>query len=302
MYCNTKEMLQDARKNSYAIGAFNISNLEFAQSIIKASIEMNTPVILQASESACKYAGFEELVSMVKCMAEKSPNQIALHLDHGKSFEGCNKAIDAGFTSVMIDLSALSFEENIQGTKKVVEYAKSRNVTVESELGEIVGVEDEVSSDTSHFTDPIKAKEFVDRTGIDSLAVSIGTAHGANKGTTEPKIRFDILEELDKTLPNFPLVCHGASRVDKKLVDKFMQYGGEIKGAQGIPSEAIKKMSTESPICKINCDTDLRLCFSGAIREFLAQNPTVFDPRKILGYASEKITEYVKECMALFRK
>ena len=301
MYCNTEEMLRDARKNSYAIGAFNISNMEFAQAIIKASEEMNTPVILQASESACKYAGYDELVQMVKCMAEKSPSKIALHLDHGKSFEVCKKAIDAGFSSVMIDLSGLSFEDNIKGTKEVVEYAKARNVSVESELGEIVGVEDEQVSDVSHFTDPKKAKEFVEKTGITSLAVSIGTAHGANKGATEPKIRFDILEELDKALPGFPLVCHGASRVDKKLVDKFKEFGGEIAKAQGIPTDAIKQMSTASPIVKINCDTDLRICFAGAIREFLAKNPTVFDPRKILGYASEKICEYVKECMALFR-
>ncbi|MBP3630547.1 MAG: class II fructose-bisphosphate aldolase, partial [Clostridia bacterium] len=173
MYCNTDEMLQDARKNSYAIGAFNISNMEFAQAIIKASEEMQMPVILQASESACKYAGFDELVAMVKCMAEKSPSKIALHLDHGKSFDVCKKAIDAGFSSVMIDLSGLSFEDNIIGTKEVVDYAKKHNVSVESELGEIIGVEDEQVSNVSHFTDPKKAKEFVERTGVTSLAVSI---------------------------------------------------------------------------------------------------------------------------------
>ena len=301
MYCNTDEMLQDARKNSYAIGAFNISNMEFAQAIIKASEEMQMPVILQASESACKYAGFDELVAIVKCMAEKSPSKIALHLDHGKSFDVCKKAIDAGFSSVMIDLSGLSFEDNIIGTKEVVDYAKKHNVSVESELGEIIGVEDEQVSNVSHFTDPKKAKEFVERTGVTSLAVSIGTAHGANKGATEPKIRFDILEELDKALPNFPLVCHGASRVDKKLVDKFKQFGGQLDKAQGIPTEAIKKMATNSPIVKINCDTDLRICFAGAVREFLTNNPTQFDPRKILGYAKEQITEYVKECMKLFK-
>ncbi len=302
MYCNMTEMLNDARKNGYAIGAFNISNLEFAQAIIKASEEMNTPVILQASESACKYAGFDELVAIVKTLAEKSPSKIALHLDHGKNIEVCKKAIDAGFSSVMIDLSHLPFEENIKGTKEVVEYAKKKNVSVESELGEIVGVEDEQSSEVSHFTDPMMAKEFVEKTGITCLAVSIGTAHGANKGTTEPQIRFDILEELDKTLPNFPLVCHGASRVDKKLVDRFKAYGGVINKAQGIPAKAIQKMATETPIVKINCDTDLRLCFAGSIREFTTNNPEVFDPRKILGYASKNITEYVKECMSLFRK
>lgn len=301
MYCNTIDMLQDARRNGYAIGAFNISNLEFAKAIIKASEEMNTPVILQASESACKYAGYDELVAMVKCMAEKSPSKIALHLDHGKSIEVCKKAIDAGFSSVMIDLSGLPFEQNIAGTIDVVKYAKTKNVSVEAELGEIIGVEDEQSSDVSHFTDPHLAKEFVERTKVDSLAVSIGTAHGANKGATEPKIRFDILDELDKALPNFPLVCHGASRVDKKLVSKFKEFGGVITKAQGIPTEAIKKMATSSPIVKINCDTDLRLCFTGSVREFLKNSPEVFDPRKILGYATNQITEYVKECMSLFK-
>lgn len=302
MYCNTKQMLLDARKNSFAVGAFNISNMEFAQSVIEASLESNQDVIIQASESACNYAGMETLVAIVKSLSEKTPNRIALHLDHGKSPEVCKRAIDAGFTSVMIDLSTLPFDENIKGVKEVVEYAHVRNVTVEAELGEIVGVEDEAHNDNEHFTNPDSAKEFVELTNVDSLAVSIGTAHGPNKGLTEPKIRFDILNQLDKTLPAFPLVCHGASRVDKKLVDKFTEFGGIIKKAQGIPTPAIREMSINSPITKINCDTDLRLCFAGSVREFLQQNPEVYDPRIILKYTRECIKNYVKECMALFKK
>lgn len=301
MYCNTKQMLLDARKNSYAVGAFNISNMEFAQSVIDASLESNQDVILQASESACKYAGMETLVAIVKSLAEKTPNRIALHLDHGKNVEICKKAIDAGFTSVMIDLSTLSFDENVKGVKEVVDYAHKFNVTVEAELGEIVGVEDEAHNDNQHFTDPTSAKKFVELTGVDSLAVSIGTAHGPNKGTTEPEIRFDILKNLDDVLPSFPLVCHGASRVDKKLVDKFIQFGGVLNKAQGIPTKSIREMSINSPITKINCDTDLRICFAGSTREFLQNNPEVYDPRTILKYSREQIKNYVKECMALFK-
>ncbi len=301
MYCNTKQMLLDARKNGYAIGAFNISNLEFAQAVIEASVEMNTDVILQASESACKYAGMETLVNIVTSLAKNTTNRIALNLDHGKNVDLCKQAVDAGFSAVMLDLSNLPFEENVKAVKEFADYAHSKNVTVEAELGEIVGVEDEAFSDVTHFTDPVKAKEFVKLTGVDCLAVSIGTAHGPNKGLKTPEIRFDILEALNKELPNYPLVCHGASRVDKKLVDKFIEFGGEIKNAQGIPSEAIKKMSTSTPICKINCDTDLRLCFAGSTREFLAKNPTVFDPRAILKYSRTCIKEYVKECMLLFK-
>ncbi len=301
MYCNTKEMLLDARKNSYAVGAFNISNMEFAQSVINASVECNQDVILQASESACKYAGMETLVAIVKTLSQNTPNRIALHLDHGKDVETCKKAVDAGFTSVMIDLSTLPFDENVKGVKEVVDYAHKFNVTVEAELGEIVGVEDEAHNDNEHFTDPSLAKRFVELTGVDSLAVSIGTAHGPNKGLTEPKIRFDILSELNKVLPDFPLVCHGASRVDKKLVEKFIKFGGILKKAQGIPAPAIREMSINSPICKINCDTDLRICFAGSTREFLQNNPEVYDPRTILKYSREEIKNYVKECMTLFK-
>ena len=197
-YTNTKQMLQNARNNKFCIGAFNMANVEQAQAIQEVATELNKDVIIQASESTCKHIGMDTIVAIVKNLAEKTPVSIALHLDHGKSVEVCKKAIDAGFSSVMIDLSGKSFEENIKGTKEVVEYAKKHNVSVEAELGEIVGVEDEQSSSVDHLTDPKKAREFVERTGIDSLAISIGTAHGINKGTTEPKIRFDIVKKIEK--------------------------------------------------------------------------------------------------------
>ena len=301
MYCNTKQMLLDARKNGYAVGAFNISNMEFAQAVINAAKETNTPVILQASESACKYAGYKTLATIVKCLAEDTDLPIALHLDHGKSFDSCKKAIDAGFSSVMIDLSTLPYEENINGVKEVVKYAHERNVTVEAELGEIVGVEDEAVSEKSHYTDPSKAKHFIKETGIDSLAVSIGTAHGVNKGLTEPKIKFDILRELDEVLPEFPLVCHGASSVDERFVNQFKEYGGKLKQAQGIPKETLHRMATQSPICKINQDTDLRLCFSANLREFIEKDRETFDPRIILGHTTKEITKYVVESINLFK-
>ncbi|MGN1258620.1 MAG: ketose-bisphosphate aldolase [Christensenellales bacterium] len=301
MYCNTKNMLLNARKNGYAIGAFNISNMEFAQAVINAGIKTNTPVICQASESACEYAGFETLVNIVKTLAKNAPIEVALHLDHGKSVEICKKAVDAGFTSVMIDLSTLPYDENVKGTKEVVNYAHKHGVTVEAELGEIIGVEDNVSNDKSHFTDPCKAKQFIKETGVDSLAVSIGTAHGVNKGLNEPKIRFDILKELDVLMPNFPFVCHGASAVDQRFVDKFISYGGSLNKAQGIPKDVLRKMAINSPICKINQDTDLRLCFSATIKEFLNKHPEVFDPRKIIGATRNALSDYVEESINLFK-
>lgn len=291
-YTNTKKMFSDAIKGKYSVGAFNFSNMEFAQAIVNAASKNKRPVILQASQSACEYAGYDMLVNMVKTLAENCPIDIALHLDHGKDFETCKKAIDAGFSSVMIDLSHLSFEENIAGTRAVVDYAKDFNVSVESELGEIIGVEDEKSSDVSHFTDPIKAKAFVESTGIDSLAVSIGTAHGVNKGLKTPEIRFDIIGQLEKHLPGFPLVCHGASTVDPSFVQTIKDNGGEIAKAQGIPKDALKKMS-KTNIVKINMDTDLRLCFTATLRKFLKENPTVFDPRKYLGEGRKAIENYV---------
>lgn len=293
-YTNTKKMFEDAIKNKYAVGAFNFSNMEFAQAIVKAAESNNRSVIIQASESACKYAGFGMMVAIVKNLAKDSKVDIALHLDHGKDFETCKAAIDAGFSSVMIDLSHLDFENNVAGTKKVVDYAKKYNVSVEAELGQIIGVEDDKSSDISHYTDPDMAKEFVNRTGVDSLAISIGTAHGVNKGLKTPTIRFDIIHAIEKQLKAFPLVCHGASTVDKKMVDTITRYGGQIGRSQGIPRESLKKMS-KTNIVKINMDTDLRLNYTASIREYLVNNPTVFDPRKYLGYGRENLESYISD-------
>ncbi len=291
-YTNTNQMFKDAIKHKYAIGAFNVSNMEFIQAIVESAEKENKPIIIQASESACKYAGFDMLVSMVKTIAKNVSIPVALHLDHGKDFDVCKKAIDAGFSSVMIDASALSFEENIKETKKVVEYAHKHKVSVEAELGEIIGVEDEKSSDDEHFTNPDKALEFVKATNIDSLAISIGTAHGINKSIAEPKIRFDIIRAIEKKLPNFPLVCHGASSVHKPFVDTIKKFGGEIKKAQGIPEDALKKMA-KTNIVKINMDTDLRLGYTAALRKFLSENPTVFDPRKYLGFGRDELKSYI---------
>lgn len=291
-YCNSNKIFTEALKNHYAIGAFNISNMEFADAAISAAEENGSPVILQASESACDYAGYNTLVAIVKTLAKKATVPVVLHLDHGKSFEVCKKAIDAGFSSVMIDLSALPFEENIIGTKKVVDYAHKKGVSVESELGEIIGVEDTKSADNEHFTNPKQAKEFVSKTGIDSLAVSIGTAHGINKSLTTPEIRFDIISKIEKELPSFPLVCHGASAVDKNFVKTIEEFGGVIKKAQGIPEESLKKMA-KTNIVKINMDTDLRLGYTAAIRKYLSENKDIFDPRKYLGAGRTTIKEYM---------
>lgn len=291
-YTNTKKIFEDAIKNSYAVGAFNVSNLEFIQAVIDAAEENKSPVIIQASESACKYAGFDNLVLLVKNMAKNKSASVALHLDHGSSFEVCKKAIDAGFSSVMIDASALGFEENVLLTKKVVDYAHKKNVSVEAELGEIVGVEDEKFSDKEHFTNPLQAREFVKRTGVDSLAISIGTAHGINKSKEIPNIRFDIISKIEKQLPSFPLVCHGASSVKIDFVKDIERYGGRIKKAQGIPEEQLRKMA-KTNIVKINMDTDLRLCFSAAIRKYLAENPECFDPRKYLGFGRDEVKKYL---------
>ena len=292
-YTNTKQMLLNARKKGFCVGAFNMANVEQAQAITEVATELKKDVIIQASESTCKHIGMETIVSIVKNLAENSPVSIALHLDHGKSVEVCKKAIDCGFSSVMIDLSGKSFDENILGTKEVVEYAKKHNVSVEAELGEIIGVEDEQSSSVDHLTDPKKAREFVEKTGIDSLAISIGTAHGINKGITEPKIRFDIVKKIEKELPNFPLVCHGASTVEKHLTEKIVKFGGVIKKSQGIPSSTLARLA-KTGISKINIDTDLKLSFMGAIREFMNNNPDVFDIRKIMAYAKEQCKDYLR--------
>lgn len=290
-YVNTQKMLIQAKAKGFAVGAFNFSNMETLQAIVEANEKLGAPVIVQASESAIEYAGVDMLYSMVKTLAKKSKIDIALHLDHGSSFEICKKAIDAGFSSVMIDGSHLSFEENVKITKQVADYAHSKNVTVEGELGQIVGIEDAINRKDNVFTDPKSAQEFVKRTGVDSLAISIGTAHGVNKGSTSPRIRFDIIEAVGK-ITKIPLVVHGASTVPKAFIKTISKFGGKIDKAQGIDEKTIKQLS-KTAVCKINMDTDIRLCFTASVRKFLSENPTVFDPRKILGNAKKATAEYV---------
>ena len=290
---NTKNMFKKAMAEGYAIPAFNVCNLESAQAVAEVAGEKNLPVIISVSEGAAKYAGFDYITAIVETASKKYTNEIALHLDHGKSFEACKQAIDAGFSSVMIDGSSLPYEENIAVTKQVVEYAHARNVTVEAELGKIIGTEDMVHSDTESFTDPDEAKDFVTRTGVDSLAISIGTAHGVNKSISTPVIQYDVIESVHKAIPEIPLVAHGSSTVPAKWVELILKYGGEIKKSQGISEIDIQKMS-KTAICKINMDTDLRLAHTAGVREDLALNPNHFDQREY-NKAGKK---YVKEQVA----
>lgn len=289
---NTKEMFKKAYEGGYSIGAFNISNLEQLQGVLEACKEKNSAVIIQASKSAISYAGIDTLVAMVKAASEEIGVDCALHLDHGPSFEMAKKCIDAGFTSVMIDGSHFEYEENVALTKQVVEYAHQHNVTVEAELGVLAGTEDDVTSDVHQFTDPDQAVDFVERTGVDSLAIAIGTSHGAFKFKGEAKLRFDILEDIQKKLPNFPIVLHGASAVDQNAVKTCNEFGGNIAGAKGIPVEMLRQASSMA-VCKINMDTDLRLCMTAALRKFMAENPSEFDPRKYLGVGKDAIKAVV---------
>lgn len=302
MLTNTNPIFEYATKKNIAICAFNVSNLETMQAVVESAIELNTPVIISASESAILYAGINNLVSLAQNLTKNSKIPFALHLDHGSNFEICKKAIDAGFSSVMIDGSSLPFDENIKLTKKVVTYAHKHNVSVEGELGKIMGVEDNIISKSAILTDPKEAKIFVNKTGCDSLAISIGTAHGINKGTSKPKIYYETIEEVSKELgKEYPLVAHGSSSVPKKFVNNINKFGGLIAENQGISTEDLKKMSKTS-ILKINMDTDLRLAFTSGIREFLSTNPQVFDPRKILTSAKEQVKIQVKEMINLLSK
>jgi len=291
----TKNMFEKSIKENFAIGAFNINNMEIIQGIVDAAAEENSPVILQVSHGALSYARIQYLRKMIEAANEEHNIPIALHLDHGPDFETCKMCIDNGFTSVMIDGSKYGFEENIEITKKVVEYAHSKGVVVEAELGKLAGIEDDVNVDEKDamYTDPIQAKEFVERTGCDSLAIAIGTSHGAYKFKGEPKLRFDILVEIKKLIPNTPIVLHGASTVMPELLDMCNDNGGNIPGAKGVPDEILFKAST-SGVSKINVDTDLRLAMTGAIRKVFAEEPSVFDPRKYLGAAREEIKKTVK--------
>ncbi|MGN1298655.1 MAG: class II fructose-1,6-bisphosphate aldolase [Candidatus Scatovivens sp.] len=290
----TKEMFEKSMKEHFAIGAFNINNMEFIQAITDAANEAKSPVILQVSSSAIKYARMEYLIKMVEAAVETTDIPIALHLDHGPDFETCKKCIDAGFTSVMIDGSKYEFEENVEITKKVVDYAHSKGVVVEAELGKLAGIEDDVnvSADDARYTDPEQAKEFVERTGVDSLAIAIGTSHGAYKFKGEAKLRFDILQKVKEKLPNTPIVLHGASTVIPELVEMCNENGGNIPGAKGCPDEMLKEAG-KSGVSKINVDTDLRLAMTGKVREIFNQDPSVFDPRKYLGAARDLIKDTV---------
>ncbi|HOJ87981.1 MAG TPA: class II fructose-1,6-bisphosphate aldolase [Pseudothermotoga sp.] len=295
---SSKEMFKKAY-GKYAIGAFNVNNMEILQGVIEAAKEEKSPLILQISAGARKYAKQVYLMKLIEAAVQDAPEiPICVHLDHGDSFELCKAVIDAGFTSVMIDGSHLPFEENVKLTKQVVDYAHPRGVVVEGELGRLVGIEEHVvvSEKEASYTDPDKAVEFVERTGVDSLAIAIGTSHGAYKFKGEPKLDFDRLSQIAKRLPGFPLVLHGASSVLQDLVEKANKYGGKLSGAQGVPEQMIRKATTMG-ICKVNIDTDLRLAMTATIREIFAVHPDEFDPRKYLGPARDAIKELVKHKM-----
>ena len=290
----TKDMFEKSMKEHFAIGAFNVNNMEIVQAIVKAAADENSPIILQASSSAIKYAGIEYLKKMIESALDEYDIPLALHLDHGPDFETCKMCIDNGFSSVMIDGSKYDFEENIALTRKVVEYAHSKGVVVEAELGKLAGIEDDVnvSASDAMYTDPDQAKEFVDRTSCDSLAIAIGTSHGAYKFKGEAKLRFDILANVKQKLPNTPIVLHGASTVIPELVEMCNKYGGDIPGAKGVPDEILHEASI-SGVSKINVDTDLRLAMTAGIRETFVENPSVFDPRKYMGKGRDLIEETV---------
>lgn len=291
----TKEMFKKALVNDYAVGAFNVNNMEIIQGIVDAASIENAPLILQVSAGARKYAKPAYLLKLVEAAIEDTGLDIALHLDHGEDFDICKKCIDDGFTSVMIDGSKHPFEENIALTKQVVEYAHAHGVVVEAELGKLAGVEDNIKVDarSATFTDPDEAVEFVERTGVDSLAIAIGTSHGAYKFTGEPYLDYERLKKIHSLLPDTPLVLHGASSVLKEFVDRCNEFGGQIPGAQGVPEEMIRD-STKYGICKVNIDTDLRLAMTAEIRRVLIENPKEFDPRKYLGPGRDAITKMVQ--------
>ena len=303
----TKEMFEKAYNGGYAIGAFNVNNMEIVQGITEAAKEVNAPLILQVSKGARAYANHTYLMKLVEAAVIETGLPIALHLDHGDSFEICKSCIDGGFTSVMIDASSKSFEENIELTRKVVEYAHDHGVVVEAELGSLAGIEDEVNvaAEAASYTRPEEVEEFVSRTGCDSLAIAIGTSHGAYKFTPEqctrneqgilvpPALRFDILEEVSKRLPGFPIVLHGSSSVPQEFVAKVNQYGGAMPNAIGVPEEQLRKAASMS-VCKINIDSDLRLAMTASIREYMTENPSHFDPRQYLKPARSAIKDMVK--------
>jgi len=300
---NTRQMFQQAMAGGYAIPAYNFNNLEQLQAIVMACAETASPVIIQVSKGARDYANETMLrfmalgaVKMAREMGSEIP--ICLHLDHGDSFELCKSCVDSGFSSVMIDGSHLPYEENVALTRRVVEYAHARDVSVEGELGVLAGIEDEVSAETSTYTKPEEVEDFVRKTGVDSLAISIGTSHGAFKfklkpGESAPPLRFDILEEIERRIPGFPIVLHGASSVVQEYVELINAYGGRMEGAVGVSEEQLRRAAA-SAVCKINIDSDGRLAVTARVREYLAKNPGEFDPRKYLGAARKELVKLIK--------
>lgn len=292
---DTKEMFRKAYEGHYAIGAFNVNNMEIIQGIMEAAHEEQSAVILQASEGARNYAGSPYIVDLVKTAVRQYPEiPVALHLDHGSCFDVCKDCIDGGFTSVMFDGSKHPFEENVRITKQVVEYAHAHGVVVEAELGRLAGVEDLVSVDAKDaiFTDPEEAAEFVALTGCDSLAIAIGTSHGAYKYSGEPYLDYERLEKVGKLLPNYPIVLHGASTVIPEYVAKCNEYGGKVLGAKGVPEDMLRKAATMA-VCKINIDTDIRLAMTAAVRESLVKHPENFDPRSYLKAGRQAVKDMV---------
>lgn len=294
----SKEMFAKAYKEKYAVGAFNVNNMEIIQGIMKAALQEKAPLILQVSAGARKYASPIYLRKLVEAAIEDTGLDLVLHLDHGESFEICKQCIDDGFTSVMIDGSKYPLKENIELTKRVVDYAHDRGVVVEGELGKLAGIEDniKVSDRNATFTDPDEAVEFVEKTGVDSLAIAIGTSHGAFKFKGEPQLDFERLEKITYMLPNFPIVLHGASSVPEEFVALNNKYGGKIPGAKGVPEEMLLK-ATKYGVCKINIDTDLRLAMTASIRKVFVEQPEVFDPRKYLSPARDAIADMVAHKM-----
>ena len=294
---NTKEMFKKAYEGGYAVGAFNVNNMEIVQGITEACQELNAPVILQVSAGARKYANHTYLVKLIEAAVKVNPDiPIALHLDHGASFEICKDCIDGGFTSVMYDGSSKPYEENVEEARRVAEYAHKYNVTVEAELGKLAGVEDDVKveDDKAQFTDPDEVQDFVTRTGVDSLAIAIGTSHGAYKFKPgqKPQLRLDILQEVSNRLPGFPIVLHGASSVIPEYVEMVNKYGGEMPDAIGIPEEMLRE-AAKMAVCKINIDSDIRLAMTATIRKYFAENPTHFDPRQYLAPARTAVKDMV---------
>ncbi|MCL1802279.1 MAG: ketose-bisphosphate aldolase [Eubacteriaceae bacterium] len=297
-FITSAHMLADALEGGYAVGAFNVNNMEIIQGIIDAAIEQKSPFILQVSQGARKYAGMPYIIKLCEAAMAEGPEDIVLHLDHGESFEVCREFLDSGFMSVMIDASSRPYSENIAETKRVAEYAHSKGAVVEGELGMLSGIEDDVKVDeaSSKFTDPSQACEFVEKTGVDSLAIAIGTSHGAFKYSGDPYLDFARLEEIASLLPGFPLVLHGASSVPDGIVSLANEYGGKITGSKGVPEEMLAKAASMG-IAKINVDTDIRLAVTASIRKYLYSNPEDFDPRGYLREAREAVKGMVMHKM-----